>query len=83
MDAQTGFTHLKLDIYTKKRTKKKLQEQDQITAPDLDERNVSVYHALRGLPCKLTVMSVCPVFLTTFPKSDHHEITYVYASLKN
>ena len=27
--------------------------------------------------------SVCPVFLTTFPNSDHHEIAYVYASLKN
>ena len=59
LDAQTGFTHLKWDIHTKKRTKKKLQEQVQITAPDLDKRYVSVYHALRGLPRKLTVMSVC------------------------
>ena len=67
MDAQTGFTHLKLDIYTKKRTKKKLQEQDQITAPDLDERNVSVYHALRGLPCKLTVMSGGPERFNPLP----------------
>ena len=67
MDAQTGFTHLKLDIYTKKRTKKKLQEQDQITAPDLDERNVSVYHALRGLPCKLTVTSVRDRLFGPFP----------------
>ena len=82
LDAQTGFTYLKWDIHTKKRTKKKLQEQVQITAPDLDKRYVSVYHALRGLPRKLTVMSVRALILTTFPMSDHHEIAMVDASWK-
>ena len=82
LDAQTGFTYLKWDIHTKKRTKKKLQEQVQITAPDLDKRYVSVYHALRGLPRKLTVTSVRPLVLTTFPMSDHHEIAMVDASWK-
>ncbi len=82
LDAQTGLTHLKWDIHTKKRTKKKLQEQVQVTAPDLDKRYVSVYHALRGLPRKLTVMSVRRLILTTFPMSDHHEIAMVDASWK-
>ena len=27
-------------------------------------------------------LSVCPPFLTTFPKSNLHEIVHVYASLK-
>ena len=82
LDAQTGFTYLKWDIHTKKRTKKKLQEQVQVTAPDLDKRYVSVYHALRGLPRKLTVMSVCHTLLTTLSMSDHHEIAMVDASWK-
>ena len=28
-------------------------------------------------------LSVCALFLTTFPKSDFNEIAQVYASLKN